>query len=60
LQPPDCSAYIRAMLDHTDVFHAGDHAPDFTLAAANRDGNFSLAQLLSGRALVLEFLRGTW
>ncbi len=38
----------------------GDRAPDFTLPAANRDGAFSLAQLLARGPLILEFLRGTW
>ncbi len=38
----------------------GDVAPDFTLAAANREGTFSLAGLLARGTLILEFLRGTW
>ncbi len=38
----------------------GDRAPDFTLAAANREGAVNLAQLLARGPLILEFLRGTW
>ncbi len=38
----------------------GERAPDFTLRAANRDGEFSLAEVLGRGPLVLEFLRGTW
>ena len=40
--------------------HVGDTAPEFTLAAANRERSVSLRQLLARGALILEFLRGTW
>ena len=38
----------------------GDRAPEFTLPAANREGTFSLPDLLARGALIIEFLRGTW
>jgi peroxiredoxin len=38
----------------------GDKAPDFTLRAANREGRFSLAELLKHGPVILEFIRGTW
>jgi peroxiredoxin len=48
------------MKDRTDTLQTGSSAPDFTLAAANREGAYSLAELISRGALILEFLRGTW
>ncbi|MBZ5654749.1 MAG: hypothetical protein LAO56_05665 [Acidobacteriia bacterium] len=48
------------MRDHTDTLEVGARAPEFTLAAANREETFSLAGLLKGGSLILEFLRGTW
>ena len=48
------------MLDHTDTLTVGERAPDFSLGAANREGEFSLAGLLKQGTLILEFLRGTW
>ncbi len=44
----------------SSTLQIGDRAPDFTLAAANREGTFSLGQLLARGPLILEFLRGTW
>ena len=44
----------------TDTLEVGVRAPDFTLGAANREGEFSLAGLLKQGTLILEFLRGTW
>jgi peroxiredoxin len=44
----------------TDTLKLGDPAPSFELNAANRDGSFSLAQLLSRGPAIVEFLRGTW
>jgi len=44
----------------TDTVEIGSHAPDFSLGAANREGTFTLAGLLTKSALILEFLRGTW
>ncbi len=48
------------MLSTSATLKVGDPAPDFTLAAANREGPFPLAQLLARGTLLLEFLRGTW
>jgi len=48
------------MQDHTETLRVGSRAPDFSLAAANREGQFPLSDMLSSGALVLEFLRGTW
>ncbi|HEY1270491.1 MAG TPA: hypothetical protein VGF08_00825 [Terriglobales bacterium] len=48
------------MQDHTETLRPGSRAPDFTLSAANREGEFSLSALLANGSLVLEFLRGTW
>ena len=48
------------MQSHTENLQVGAKAPDFTLRAANREGEFSLASLLAGGVLVIEFLRGTW
>jgi len=46
--------------DRTETLEIGSHAPEFSLAAANRPGTFSLSDLLREGALMLEFLRGTW
>lgn len=46
--------------NQTDKLTVGCTAPTFTLTAANREGEFSLAELISRSALVLEFTRGTW
>jgi peroxiredoxin len=48
------------MQDHTETLQVGSKAPDFTLAAANRDGELTLNGLLAKGALIVEFLRGTW
>jgi peroxiredoxin len=48
------------MSARTQTLEVNSHAPDFTLSAANRPQRFSLSELLSVGALVLEFLRGTW
>jgi peroxiredoxin len=48
------------MRDTTDTLAVGDRAPEFQLTAANREGVFSLRELLTGGPLILEFLRGTW
>jgi hypothetical protein len=48
------------MKDQTETLRAGFRAPEFELAAANREGMISLAGLLSRGTLILEFLRGTW
>jgi peroxiredoxin len=44
----------------SSALQVGDRAPEFTLPAANREGTFSLAQLIAHGTLILEFLRGTW
>jgi peroxiredoxin len=44
----------------TETLEVGSPAPDFVLSAANRDGNFSLRDLLARGPVILEFLRGTW
>lgn len=38
----------------------GARAPEFTLAAANREGTFQLHELLQRGPVIVEFLRGTW
>jgi hypothetical protein len=48
------------VLNRTDTLTIGSRAPDFSLAAANREGTFSLTELLERGTLMLEFLRGTW
>jgi hypothetical protein len=48
------------MQNQTETLSVGSSAPLFTLAAANRNGSFSLPDLISRRALIVEFLRGTW
>ena len=49
-----------AALSQTETLKVGDRAPDFALSAANRESRVSLNQLLERRAVILEFLRGTW
>lgn len=48
------------MQRRTETLEIGSKAPSFTLLAANREGNFLLADLLARGPLILEFLRGTW
>lgn len=48
------------MKDRTDTLEIGASAPDFTLPAANREGDFRLGGFLELGPLILEFLRGTW
>jgi peroxiredoxin len=48
------------MKDRTATLRVGDRAPDFTLAAANREETFSLSVVWQRGAVILEFLRGTW
>ncbi len=38
----------------------GDRAPEFELAAANRETGISLAELRGSGPVIIEFLRGTW
>jgi hypothetical protein len=44
----------------TETLGIGSRAPEFSLAAANRDGDFSLSSLRAQGPVILEFLRGTW
>ena len=48
------------MKNRTETLEIGSRAPDFSLAAANREGTFTLRGLLEQGTLILEFLRGTW
>ena len=48
------------MQDRTETLAVGSRAPEFLLAAANRDGILSIAGFLSRGTLIVEFLRGTW
>jgi len=48
------------MQNRTETLGIGSRAPEFSLAAANRAGNFSLSTLRAQGLAVLEFLRGTW
>ena len=48
------------MQDHTETLRVGVRAPEFSLQAANREGMFSLSDLLAKGTLIVEFLRGTW
>jgi peroxiredoxin len=48
------------MADRTETLTVGLQVPEFSLAAANREGIFSLAQLRAKGPVILEFLRGTW
>jgi hypothetical protein len=48
------------MQDRIATLQVGSSAPDFSLEAANREGEFSLLSLLRSGTLILQFLRGTW
>jgi len=48
------------MQNVTETLGIGSRAPDFTLSAANANGQFVLCESLATRPLILEFLRGTW
>ena len=48
------------MKERTETLSVGEQVPDFTLAAANQQGAFSLSQWLQRGPVILEFLRGTW
>jgi hypothetical protein len=48
------------MKNQTENLGVGSPAPPFTLPAANGDGIFSLRDLISRGALIVEFQRGTW
>jgi hypothetical protein len=46
--------------DRTETLAVGSRAPEFSLAAADREGTFTLAGFLERGPLIVEFLRGTW
>ena len=48
------------MQNRTEALGIGSRALDFSLAAANREGNFSLSNLRERGPVIVEFLRGTW
>jgi peroxiredoxin len=48
------------MQNCTETLGIGSSAPDFSLAAANREGTFSLSNLHKPGPVIVEFLRGTW
>jgi peroxiredoxin len=48
------------MKSQTETLSVGSAAPAFTLPSANSEANFSLSDLISRGAAVVEFLRGTW
>jgi hypothetical protein len=48
------------MQNRTETLGLGSRAPDFSLGAANREGNFSLLSLREHGPVIVEFLRGTW
>jgi hypothetical protein len=48
------------MQNETETLGLGSKAPEFSLSAANREGNFTLSGFLDNGPLILEFLRGTW
>lgn len=52
--------YSPTRMAETSTLKLGDRVPDFTLAAANREGSFALRDALARGPVVLEFLRGTW
>ena len=55
--------YLRVdsrMQNRTETLGLGSRAPDFSLGAANREGNFSLLTLREPGPVIVEFLRGTW
>jgi hypothetical protein len=56
------SGWLRVgwMPGSSQTLRIGDRAPEFTLAAANRSGLYSLPQVLARGPVILEFLRGTW
>jgi len=49
-----------AMKNQTRTLRVGSSAPAFTLRSANSDAKFSLSDLISRGAAIVEFLRGTW
>jgi hypothetical protein len=53
--------YIRVMQQNqTATLEVGARAPEFSLIAANHEGNFLLSSMLGRGPVIIEFLRGTW
>ncbi len=48
------------MQNQTETLGIGSKAPEFSVGAANRNGDFSLSGFFSRGPVILEFLRGTW
>ena len=48
------------MKNETETLRVGSLAPSFALSSANREGTFSLRDLISTGVLIIEFQRGTW
>lgn len=48
------------MQTKTETLEIGSKVPEFTLSAANQEGEFSLRDLIEQGPLVIEFMRGTW
>jgi peroxiredoxin len=48
------------MKERTETLAVGERAPDFTLPAANRQGNVAASEMWQRGPVILEFLRGTW
>jgi hypothetical protein len=48
------------MKNRTETLEIRSLAPYFSLGAVNREGTFTLDNLLAQGELILEFLRGTW
>jgi peroxiredoxin len=48
------------MQNRTETLGIGSRAPEFSLAAANREEEFSLSKLRANGPVIVEFLRGTW
>jgi len=48
------------MRDRTETLQVGSQTLEFSLSAANREGTFSLGEMLRRGPLIVEFLRGTW
>jgi hypothetical protein len=60
----DCPVFLGVLqsgrMAASSTLEVGARAPEFTLAAANREGTVSLAELIARGPVILEFLRGTW
>lgn len=51
---------VHKMQNRTGTLEIGSRAPEFSLSAVNREGQFTLSGLIEQGTLILEFLRGTW